>query len=106
MPSRHGQRRRCKRGSALRGHELASRGAESGTPDRIAQMKWTELIDRLAGLAGVEPWYFDLQGRRHETTLAAQVLVLGALGFDVSAIAAVAAAVRPMEEGTCRDCSP
>ena len=65
-------------------------------------MKWTELIDRLAGLAGVEPWYFDLQGRRHETTLAAKVLVLGALGFDVSSIAAVRAAVSTMEEETWR----
>jgi (1->4)-alpha-D-glucan 1-alpha-D-glucosylmutase len=65
-------------------------------------MNWTELIDRLAGLAGVEPWYFDLQGRRHETTLAAKVLVLGALGFDVSSIAAVRAAASAMEEETWR----
>src|ERR1700682_1202285 len=65
-------------------------------------MNWTELIDRLAGLAGVEPRYFDLQGQRHETTVAAKVLVLGALGFDVSSIAAVRAAASATEEETWR----
>src|SRR5258705_2115413 len=69
-------------------------------------MNWDELIDRLAGLAGLEPWYFDIQGRRHETTLAAKVLVLNALGLDVSTIAAARSSIAAMEEENWRRVLP
>src|SRR5258705_150090 len=69
-------------------------------------MNWDELIDRLAGLAGLEPWYFDIRGRRHETTLAAKVLVLNALGLDVSSIAAARSSIAVMEEENWRRVVP
>ncbi len=52
-------------------------------------MSWTDLLDRLSGLVGIEPRYYDLTGVKHETTIESKVLVLSALGFDVSSIAAV-----------------
>jgi len=69
-------------------------------------MNWSELIDRLAALAGLEPWYFDIQGRRHETTPAAKVLVLNALGFDISSIAAARSAIAACEEENWRRVLP
>jgi len=69
-------------------------------------MNWSELIDRLAALAGLEPWYFDIQGRRHETTLAAKVLVLNAVGLDVSSIAAARSSIAAMEEENWRSVIP
>lgn len=65
-------------------------------------MSWTELVDRLAGVAGLEPWYYDLAGTRHETTVESKVLALSALGFDVSSIAAVHAGLARLEEESWR----
>jgi len=61
-------------------------------------MSWTEIVDRLAGVAGLEPWYYDIAGVKHETTLESKVLVLSALGFDVSSIAAARSSLARLEE--------
>jgi len=61
-------------------------------------MNWTDLVDRLAGVAGLEPWYYDLAGVRHETTGESKVLVLSALGFDVSSVAAARSSLARLEE--------
>ena len=61
-------------------------------------MSWTELLDRLAGVAGLEPWYYDIKGTKHETTVELKVLVLSALGFDVSSIGSVRASLARLEE--------
>jgi len=61
-------------------------------------MSWMELLDRLAGVAGLEPWYYDIKGVKHETTVESKVLVLSALGFDVSSIAAVRSSFARLEE--------
>ena len=45
-------------------------------------MSWAELVDRLAGVAGLEPWYYDIAGVKHETTVESKVLVLSAFGAD------------------------
>jgi 4-alpha-glucanotransferase len=65
-------------------------------------MSWTELLDRLASVAGLEPWYYDIKGTRHETTVESKVLVLSALGFDVSSIASVRASLARLEEDPWR----
>ena len=61
-------------------------------------MSWTELLDRLAGVAGLEPWYYDIEGAKHDTTVESKVLVLSALGFDVSSIGSVRASLARLEE--------
>ena len=61
-------------------------------------MSWSEIVDRLAGVAGLEPWYYDIAGVKHETTLESKVLVLSALGFDVSSIAAARTSFTRLEE--------
>jgi 4-alpha-glucanotransferase len=61
-------------------------------------MSWTSLVDRLAGAAGLEPWYYDLAGVKHETTLESKVLVLSALGLDVSSVAAARASLARVDE--------
>ena len=61
-------------------------------------MSWMGFVDRLAGVAGLEPWYYDLTGVRHDTTVESKVLVLSALGFDVSSIAGVRASLARLEE--------
>ena len=61
-------------------------------------MSWSEIVDRLAGVAGLEPWYYDIAGVKHETTLESKVLVLSALGFDVSSIAAARLSFARLEE--------
>jgi 4-alpha-glucanotransferase len=66
-------------------------------------MRWSDLVDRLAALAGVEFFYFDVGGKRHETALETKVLVLSALGFDIGSIGAAAASLAAMEERTWRE---
>src|SRR4030095_15292297 len=61
-------------------------------------MSWAELVDRLAGIAGLEPWYYDIAGVKHETTIESKVLVLSALGFDVSSVAAARSSLGRLEE--------
>ncbi len=61
-------------------------------------MSWMELVDRLAGVAGLEPWYYDLAGVKHDTPVESKVLVLSALGFDVSSIAGVRTSLARLEE--------
>ena len=61
-------------------------------------MSWMDLVDRLAGVAGLEPWYYDIKGTRHETTIESKVLVLSALGFDVSSIGAARSSLSGLEE--------
>ena len=65
---------------------------------------WAQLVDRLSVLAGIEPFYFDIQGNRHETTLESRVLVLGGLGLDVSSLQAAGESVRKLEEACWRQC--
>lgn len=60
-------------------------------------------LSRLAALVGIEPAYFDIFGRRHETSVDTKARILAALGFDVSSIAALEAAVRAMEEEPWRE---
>jgi (1->4)-alpha-D-glucan 1-alpha-D-glucosylmutase len=67
-------------------------------------LSWSELIDRLAALAGIEPWYYDLSGQWHETTQATKILVLNALGFDASSATAAEAGIRAFEEEPWRRC--
>jgi 4-alpha-glucanotransferase len=61
-------------------------------------MSWSAIVDRLAAVAGLEPWYYDIGGVKHETTLESKVLVLSALGFDVSSVAAARAGLTGLEE--------
>jgi 4-alpha-glucanotransferase len=61
-------------------------------------MSWTDLLDRLAGVAGLEPWYYDIRGTKHETTVESKVLVLSTLGFDVSSIGSARASLARLEE--------
>src|SRR5262245_1088761 len=61
-------------------------------------MSWTEIVDRLVAVAGLEPWYYDITGVKHDTTIESKVLVLSALGFDVSSIAASLASLGRLEE--------
>lgn len=65
-------------------------------------MSWAELVDRIATLAGIEPWYYDLRGQRHETSLASKVLVLGALKIDISSIPAARSSLAALEEESWR----
>src|SRR5262245_61697104 len=61
-------------------------------------MSWTDIVDRLAGVAGLEPRYYDIAGVKHDTTIESKVLVLSALGFDVSSVAAARASLARLEE--------
>jgi 4-alpha-glucanotransferase len=61
-------------------------------------MSWMEIVDRLASVAGLEPWYYDIAGVKHETTIESKVLLLSALGFDVSSIAAARSSLKWLEE--------
>jgi 4-alpha-glucanotransferase len=65
-------------------------------------MSWTDLVDRLAGIAGLEPWYYDIAGVKHETTVESKVLVLSALGVGVSSIAAARSSLLRLEEDPWR----
>ena len=70
-------------------------------------MKWAELIDQLSVQMGIEPYYFDLRGNRRDTTLATKVLLLEALGCNVSSIPAAEASLRTrVEEAWRRWVSP
>jgi 4-alpha-glucanotransferase len=60
-------------------------------------MEWSELIDRLAALSGIEPHYHDIRGRRHEATLGTKVQVIEALGVEVSSLASAEKAVAILE---------
>ena len=56
------------------------------------------LLDRLAFLVGIEPSYFDIFGQRHEASIDTKATTLSALGFDVSSIQALQAAVIAIEQ--------
>jgi 4-alpha-glucanotransferase len=55
------------------------------------------LLSRLAALVGIEPSYTDVYGRRIDTSLDAKMRVLAALGFDVSSVSSLSAAVLAVE---------
>jgi 4-alpha-glucanotransferase len=61
-------------------------------------MSWRATVDRLASVAGLEPWYYDISGTKHETTLESKILVLSALGCEVSSLAAAKAGLARLEE--------
>ena len=61
-------------------------------------MTWEMLLARLAALIGIESSYTDVYGRRIDTSLDAKVRVLAALGFDVSSVSSLTAAVAAAEE--------
>jgi 4-alpha-glucanotransferase len=65
-------------------------------------MSWAGLVDRIAMLAGIEPWYYDLKGERHETGLGTKVLVLSALKLDVTSISAAEASLAALETDSWR----
>lgn len=65
-------------------------------------MTWAELIDLLSAQAGIEPFYFDIRGHRHETSLATKVLTLEALGIGVPSIPAAAASLHARESSPWR----
>ncbi|MBI4183726.1 MAG: 4-alpha-glucanotransferase [Proteobacteria bacterium] len=54
-------------------------------------------LDRLAHLAGIEPFYWDIFGTRHETSEAARRAILAAMGFDVGSAPALAESLREYE---------
>lgn len=60
-------------------------------------MTWEMLLFRLAPLVGIESSYTDVYGRRMETPLEARVEVLAALGFDVSSVSSLTAAIAALE---------
>jgi 4-alpha-glucanotransferase len=64
----------------------------------MADMSWEGLLGRLASFAGIEPFYYDVQGHRYEASIPTKACTLAALGFDVSSIAALEAAARAVEE--------
>src|SRR5258706_10245263 len=78
------------------------RRPQSGALEGVARVTWAALVDRIATLAGVEPWYYDLRGERHETSLGSKVLVLSALKLDVSSIPAAKASLAALEEESWR----
>src|SRR4051794_34306188 len=41
-----------------------------------------QLLERACKLSGVDPGFWDIWGRYHETTVEAQQAILGAKGFD------------------------
>jgi 4-alpha-glucanotransferase len=48
-----------------------------------------KLLDRAAALSGIDPGFWDIWGRYHETTGAVKQAILRAKGFDVSSAAAL-----------------
>ncbi|PWT86304.1 MAG: 4-alpha-glucanotransferase, partial [Proteobacteria bacterium] len=48
-----------------------------------------QLLDRAAALSGIDPGFWDIWGRYHETTPAVQQAILRAKGFDVSSAASL-----------------
>ena len=69
-------------------------------------MTWLDHVDRLCLHVGVEFSYYDIGGTRHETSLETKVLVLSALGYDVSSIGSAAAALAAEEERPWRRVLP
>jgi 4-alpha-glucanotransferase len=65
-------------------------------------MTWETLLARTAALVGIESSYTDVYGRRMETPLEARVEVLAALGFDVSSVSSLTAAIAAMEDSPWR----
>lgn len=61
-------------------------------------MTWETLLTRLAALVGIKSSYIDVYGRRIDTSLNAKVRILAALGFDVSSVSSLTAAVVAAEE--------
>jgi hypothetical protein len=61
-------------------------------------MTWETLLARLAALVGIESSYIDIYRRRIDTPLNAKVRILAALGFDVSSVSSLTAAVVAAEE--------
>ena len=62
-----------------------------------------DLLDRLASLVGIEPFYFDIFGGRHETSLETKAFTVSALGFDVSSVQALRTAVLAIDEEPWRE---
>lgn len=56
------------------------------------------LFDRLVSLVGIEPSYVDVFGERHQASTEAKIAILTALGFDVSSVQQIKAAVTDLEE--------
>ena len=61
-------------------------------------MTWETLLSRLAALVGIESSYIDIYGRHIDTPIEAKMHVLAALGFDVSTVASLKAAVLTADE--------
>jgi 4-alpha-glucanotransferase len=61
-------------------------------------MSETDLIDRLAELAGIQPFYFDAWGDRVEVASHTKAALLTAMGFDVGSEAAAAEALAHWEK--------
>ena len=60
------------------------------------------LLDRLASRAGIEPSYFDIFGQWHEASFETKASILSAMGFDVSSIQSLGAAITAKEEDSWR----
>lgn len=65
-------------------------------------MTWELLLSRLAALVGIESFYIDVYGRHVETPIEAKMQVLAAVGFDVSSVSSLKAAVLTAEEAPWR----
>lgn len=52
------------------------------------------LLDQLARISGVFPEYYDIWGKKHETSADTKKKILGAMGYDVSSAEALTAQIR------------
>jgi 4-alpha-glucanotransferase len=65
-------------------------------------VSWLDLVDQIAALVGIEPWYYDLRGTRHDTSLGTKLLVLSALKIDIASIPVAKASLAALEEESWR----
>jgi len=56
----------------------------------MAPETFDQLLDHAASLCGIEPGYWDIWGRHHETTSATKRAIVGALGLDAGSAEALA----------------
>jgi 4-alpha-glucanotransferase len=63
-------------------------------------------LDRLADFAGIEPFYWDIWGNRHETSSETKRAILTSLGIETEQDAAVEASLAALEAGPWRRSLP
>lgn len=60
-------------------------------------MEYPETLARLATAAGIEPWYWDIFGNRHDTTEADMKALVAALGYPATDEATAAASLERLQ---------